>query len=1184
MVFKYPFKAFLTCIVLIILNGFNHTFAQAPNITYPSHPSSYPINSPIIPLSPTNSGGTVPATVYGQVSTFAGGRAPVTYDSNGTDAGFNLPSGVASDDAGNIYVSDYGSGAIRKITPAAAVTTIANVRTPSGLVVDQQGNIFVTDFQDNYIYKIDANGTESIFAGNGSAGSNDGAGPVASFNNPGGITIDASGNLYVTDQQSNKIREITSLGVVSTLAGSGSAGNLDLVGNLASFNNPDGLVADKQGNIYVADTKNNLIRKITPAGAVSTFAGSGSPGPTNATGTAASFNYPTSLALDASGNLYVADYKNNLIRKITPLGVVSTLAGNGAFGSTNGTGLSSSFDGPIGLAADASGNMYVTDEINYMVRKIALTGYTTDKPLPPGLIFNPATGTISGTPTAKSPATPYIITAYNASGSSQYTITIAVGVNSVPTVQPPIFSYPTPQTYTTNLPITPLRPISTGGAVPATIFGSVFTFAGNKNTAGYLDATGTNAEFTNLWGIDKDASGNLYVSDDTRVRKITPAAVVNTLAGGNPNNLSDGNGTAAGFNSVAGLTVAPSGNILVGDINNRSIREITPGGTVSTFAGSGINAFNPVGVTTDQAGNIFVADQSNDVIRRITTGAIVSIYAGTEASAGSYNGIVPSAAFNNPADLKFDNSGNLYIADAGNNMIREISATGTVSTVAGSLAPGLLNGPIAGTLFNRPSALAIDAVNNIYIADAHNLVLRMINQLGEVVAVAGDNQLRRSVDGIGATATFSNLSGLVYSNGSLFATDKTCVRKIIVTGYTIDKSLPIGLTFDSATGMISGTPINPSPATTYTITGYNEGGNYSTTVTITIIASIVTAPAITYQTPKIYTVNTPIVPLVPIQGGGPPASYTINQTLPAGLTFDSATGAISGTPTVVSPAADYKITASNSGGSGSFTVNITVIAKVLTPQTITFGPIPAKTYGDADFDPGASSTNSTIPITYTTDNTIVATIINGRVHITGAGTASITAWQTGNNVYADASPVKRLLTVNKANLTIKADNKTRVFGIPNPVLTATYSGFVYHETPAQLTAPPLITTTAVETSPIGEYPITIGNASSPNYTITNVEGTLTVTAVPPAITIPNAFTPNGDGFNDEWNIKSLIDYPQCLLSVYNRYGGLIYQSKGYPKPWDGTYHGSQVPVGTYYFIIDLKNGAPQLSGYVAVIR
>ena len=761
--------------------------------------------------------------------------------------------------------------------------------------------------------------------------------------------------------------------------------------------------------------------------------------------------------------------------------------------------------------------------------------------------------------------------------------------NALAIPPPPQFTYTIPDIYTVGTPITPLSPNNTGGAVPATIFGSVSTFAGDDNLAGYNDATGANALFTSLWGIDIDASGNLYVSDNKRIRKITPGAVVTTLAGGNPiNDVSDGTGAAAGFSLTAGLSVAPSGNIFVGDINNKSIRQITPAGTVTTFAGTGNNNFDPAGVATDPLGNVFVADEANDLIWQIPASGSAAIYAGQQNGIGSANGPALSAAFNNPADLQFDGSGNLYVADKGNNMIREISTAGIVSTVAGTISPGLQNGPIATARFSNPLALALDAANNIYVSDAQGLVMRLIDARGVVVSIAGNNVNQASRDGIGAEATFTKVSGLVYTNGVLFAADKTCVRKIIVTGYSIDKPLPTGLVFDSATGVISGTPAVTSPATQYTITGYNTGGSYSTIVTITVNAPVTIPPAITYPTPQVYTVNTPIAPLMPTNSGGPVSSinntpgFVVDQPLPAGLILDPVSGIISGTPTVVSPATDYQITAGNPGGTSTFTINITV--KPLPVEIIAFGPIPVKTYGNPDFASGATSNDSGIPITYTSDNTSVATIVNGKIHITGAGMANITASQPGDNNYSAAASVGEPLTVKKAPLIIKADDQTRYFGRPNPAFAATYTGFVYGDTPAQLTTPPVIATSAVETSAIGTYAITVTGATSNNYDIQQISGTLTIIPVPPTITIPNAFTPNGDGFNDLWNIKSIDAYPQCLVSVYNRYGSLIYQSRGYARSWDGTYNGSPLPTGTYYYIIDLKNGTPPLSGYVALIR
>jgi len=174
--------------------------------------------------------------------------------------------------------------------------------------------------------------------------------------------------------------------------------------------------------------------------------------------------------------------------------------------------------------------------------------------------------------------------------------------------------------------------------------------------------------------------------------------------------------------------------------------------------------------------------------------------------------------------------------------------------------------------------------------------------------------------------------------------------------------------------------------------------------------------------------------------------------------------------------------------------------------------------------------------------------------------------------------------VNPAPLTIIADNKTKTYGMDNPVLTATYNSFVNNETPAVLTTPVELSTIAVASSPVGEYPILVTGGASPNYTITPLPGVLTIVPLAPTIVIPNAFTPNGDGINDSWDIKFLNSYLNCLVDIYNRWGEKVYSSIGYGIPWDGTYKGAALPTGTYYYVINLKNGLKVLSGYVAIIR
>jgi sugar lactone lactonase YvrE len=224
----------------------------------------------------------------------------------------------------------------------------------------------------------------STFAGSGAAGSLDGSGTNASFNSPNGIAMDGTGNFYVTDMSTNLIRKISSSGVVSTFAGSGAYGNANGVGTAASFRSPAGVAVDASGNVFVADWENHTIRKITSAGVVSTFAGSGSVGSADGTGTAASFNYPFDIAIDASGTLYVSDQGNHAIRKITTSGEVTTLAGSGSPGYLDANGTAAQFNNPSGLTVDLFGDLLVADLSNNRIRKVStssgilVTTYSTN--------------------------------------------------------------------------------------------------------------------------------------------------------------------------------------------------------------------------------------------------------------------------------------------------------------------------------------------------------------------------------------------------------------------------------------------------------------------------------------------------------------------------------------------------------------------------------------------------------------------------------------------------------------------------------------------------------------------------------------------------------------------------------------------------------------------------------------
>lgn len=327
-------------------------------------------------------------TTTGMVTTLAGSGASGFANGTGTAATFYNPYGLTVDAAGNVYVADQQNNAIRKITSAGAVSTLSGNGTsgrtntsavgvsalynsPSSVAVDAAGAaVYVADFGNNEIRKIvtatgASNGTVTVLAGSatGATGSANGTGTAATFNGPAGVAVDAAGNVYVADFNNNSIRKITAAGVVTTLAG-GKAGNANGTGTAASFNGPRGVAVDAAGNVYVADANNNLIRKITAAGVVTTLAGNGSAGNASGAANAASFNYPSGVAVDATGVVYVADSNNNLIRKIGTDGTVTSVAGSGYLT------LRTPFNAPVGVAVDAAGMLYVADAYRQIIQKV----------------------------------------------------------------------------------------------------------------------------------------------------------------------------------------------------------------------------------------------------------------------------------------------------------------------------------------------------------------------------------------------------------------------------------------------------------------------------------------------------------------------------------------------------------------------------------------------------------------------------------------------------------------------------------------------------------------------------------------------------------------------------------------------------------------------------------------------
>jgi PKD repeat protein len=511
----------------------------------------------------------------------------------------------------------------------------------------------VADSGNNTIRKIVvATGEVTTLAGlAGSSGNADGIGSAARFSGASGVASDGFGNLYVADTGNCTIRKIVlATGDVSTLAGlAGSYGNTDGAASAARFWAPEGITADGSGNIYVAEFSSD-IRKIvvataqvtTPAGLYSGFA--------DGTGSAAQFFFPDGLAADSSGNVFVADTGNNTIRiMVVATGEVTTLAGGG--GNADGVGSAAQFSQPAGVAADGSGNLYVADDENNMIRKIDL-------------------------------ATREVTTLAGLSGMWNWGGQDGIGREARFNRPTGVAADRSGNVYVADYYGGTIRRI-----VVAT--GEVTTLAGIYLRNGSADGTGSAARFQFPKDVAADGSGNLYVADvgNNAIRKIVAATgKVSTLAGlAGHSGSADGFGSVARFNSPEGIAADDSGNVYVADRVNSTIRKIVAAtGEVTTLAGlaesrgsadgiGGAARFNwPTGVAADSLGNVYVADTSNSTIRKIVvaTGEVTTV-AGLTEWLGDVDGTGSQARFAQPSGVAADDSGNVFIADTSNNCIRK---------------------------------------------------------------------------------------------------------------------------------------------------------------------------------------------------------------------------------------------------------------------------------------------------------------------------------------------------------------------------------------------------------------------------------------------------------------------------------------------------------------------------------
>jgi gliding motility-associated-like protein len=847
---------------------------------------------------------------------------------------------------------------------------------------------------------------------------------ASSFGGPWNITVDASGNLYFTDFGNNKIKKITPVGAVSTIAGSGNKACNDGVGTNASFSYPIGIVTDNAGNVYVADALCNVIKKINPSGNVTTLAGDGMSGYKDGAGTGAEFNTPLGLTIDASGNLYVADELNERIRKITPGGVVTTVAGNGSRQSADGGAAAAAFSDPSGLVFDNAGNLYITDAGSSRIREISAAGVVT-------------------------------------------------------------------------------------------------TLAGSGTSTGSADGPGNVATFNGPYGITIDKAGNLFVSDrfNNEIRKITPAGLVSTFAGntalGPAGGSTDGVGTAASFSDPTGLVFDASGDLFVADRYNHKIRKITPDGTVSTFAGDG--------KTGDVDGNIGGAPAT-----------------GKQSVLAVQVTIVSSPVFGTPPDVNINAD---VTCDA---TLPDYTLNTKVTDNCAEAKLTVTQQPVAGTKmpFNIPAKVTLAAKDNYGGVTSTSFYVTVANK---PVIIPNQAPIILTID----------------------ATGKYIVKLADVATVT--------------------SCVNPSP-------------------TVKISPGTFTCSDLGNQT----------VSIIADDGAGGTRQQLVAVTVQNSATIinDLANNQVVSTEDCITTLPDYTplvIAKDNcTGGSILFTqtplpgtgltvgVPVTVTVSTVSPllnmlsDSFTVTALQSQT-------PVVSISSSVNAVCKGSPVTFNATVINGNKNLNyqwtvnginnGINSSIFTRDGLNDNDVINCAVLNGngcITPVFSNSITIKVNPLPEVSFNEQPFINEGASVKLYPVVSGNIVAYKWTPATGLS-DPLAQNPTASPlNATTYQLQVISVDGceaiaSITVAIIKPII-IPTAFSPNGDGINDQWNIKNINYYLNCTVDVFNRYGQLIFHSLGYGQPWNGTANGAQLPSGTYYYIIDLKNNKGGYAGNVAILK
>lgn len=667
-----------------------------------------------------------------------------------------LVDGVAVDASGEVYISHRSQNRIRKISKDGTITTIAGNGTagfsgdggpalnaalnfPAGLCVDKTGNLFVADRNNHRVRRIDTSGIITTIAGNGEPDwmGDDEPAVNASLHFPSDVSCSSGGELYVSDRSNSRIRKIDAQGIITTVAGLGPP---DFGGDFgpaqdALLKYPFGIELDKDGNLFIADRGNNRIRKVATDGTITTVAGdgnhffSGDYGPARR----ASLAFPTDVASDSQGNLYIADRNNNRIRKVDTFGIITTVMGIGEYeyNGDNEVASETTLHLPFALAMAPDDNLIVVDRSHFRVRKVDLkTGDVKTIAGNGQALFKGDGGPGLGA-SLKSPS--------------------GIVVDNLGNV---IFA--DKQNHR-------IRRVDSKGMI--------HSVAGTGKQGNEGD--GGPATLATLFlpaEMARDKEGNLYVitpvGRGSLVRKIDLNGKISTIAGmgGHGNEGDGGKAIDAAFSMLKDIAVDKEGNIFLVDYTNRNIRKIDREGKITAIAEEAIdNLPDPEvhinGIAVDDAGNVFFSDSGSSKIRKISPDGSITTFAGNgDFEDSGDGGPAIEAGIRSPGGLQFGPDGSLYIIEETSHRIRRIDGNDIITTVAGRGMPGYSgDGQLAeNALLKSPYRMMFDQQGNFYFTDRDNNRIRKVDQNGIITSIAGNENIGWMQDGLEVRITVHN--------------------------------------------------------------------------------------------------------------------------------------------------------------------------------------------------------------------------------------------------------------------------------------------------------------------------------------------------------------------------------------------------------------------------------------------